>query len=109
MLIIANVVVFVATQVFGGTLIGALGFHPVDAVARCSSGSSPPTGGFGHILFNTLALWMFGTELERRWGSRCFLQYYVVCGVGAALTTVVFTMLPVSVADQLSHVTTAGV
>ena len=49
-------------------------------------------GGFGHILFNTLALWMFGTELERRWGSRCFLQYYVVCGVGAALTTVVFTM-----------------
>ena len=68
-------------------------------------------GGFGHILFNfnTLALWMFGTELERRRGSRCFLQYYVVCGVGAALTTVVFTMLPVSVADQLSHVTTAGV
>ena len=39
-------------------------------------------GGFGHILFNMLALWMFGTELERLWDSRFFLRYYVVCGVG---------------------------
>ena len=43
-------------------------------------------GGFGHILFNMLALWMFGTELERTWGTRFFTKYYFVTGVGAAAT-----------------------
>ena len=38
-----------------------------------------------HILLNMLILWMFGSELERLWGSRFFLIYYLVCGVGAAL------------------------
>ena len=42
------------------------------------------TGGFGHILFNMLALWMFGTELERTWGTRFFTKYYFVTGIGAA-------------------------
>ena len=41
-------------------------------------------GGIFHILFNMLALWMFGVELERMWGSRFFVKYYFVCGVGAA-------------------------
>lgn len=39
----------------------------------------------GHILINMLVLWMFGSELEARWGSRFFITYYFVCGVGAAL------------------------
>ncbi len=38
-----------------------------------------------HVLFNMLVLWWFGSELEARWGSRFFLLYYFVCGVGAAL------------------------
>lgn len=38
-----------------------------------------------HIVFNMLMLWFFGAELEQRWGSRFFLGYYLVCGVGAAL------------------------
>ena len=38
-----------------------------------------------HILFNMLVLWMFGSDLEQRWGLRFFLKYYFVCGVGAAL------------------------
>ena len=112
MLIIANVVVFVAMQMFEGALIGALGFRPADAVGSLQLWQFATYmflhGGFGHILFNMLALWMFGTELERMWGSRFFLRYYVVCGVGAVLTTVVFTMLPVSVADQLWVTTTIG-
>lgn len=41
--------------------------------------------GIFHILFNMFALWMFGTELERLWGSRFFLAYYIFCGVGAGL------------------------
>jgi len=38
-----------------------------------------------HLLFNLLFLWMFGGELERVWGSREFLRYYVVCGVGGGV------------------------
>jgi membrane associated rhomboid family serine protease len=45
-------------------------------------------GGFFHILFNMLALWMFGCELERTWGPRRFLFYYLLTGVGAGLTIV---------------------
>jgi len=47
-------------------------------------------GGIMHILFNMLLLWMFGSELERLWGSRPFLRYYLVCGVGAGIAAVVF-------------------
>lgn len=38
-----------------------------------------------HILFNMISLWFFGSDLEYRWGSRSFLTYYLVTGVGAAL------------------------
>jgi membrane associated rhomboid family serine protease len=36
-----------------------------------------------HLVFNMFVLWMLGCDLERHWGSRRFLQYYLVCGVGA--------------------------
>jgi membrane associated rhomboid family serine protease len=39
--------------------------------------------GFTHILVNMLILWMIGADLERDWGSRRFLRYYFICGVGA--------------------------
>jgi len=42
-------------------------------------------GGFGHILFNMFALWMFGTELEYNWGTSDFLKYYFTCGVGGGI------------------------
>lgn len=38
-----------------------------------------------HVLFNMISLWFFGSELELRWGSRFFLIYYLVTGVGAAV------------------------
>ncbi|MDX2151081.1 MAG: rhomboid family intramembrane serine protease [Bryobacteraceae bacterium] len=44
---------------------------------------------FGHILFNMLSLWMFGSDLERTWGSRQFLKFYLFCGVGAGLLAVI--------------------
>ena len=43
-----------------------------------------PNGIF-HIFFNMFALWMFGLELENMWGSKKFLFYYMLCGVGAGL------------------------
>lgn len=48
-------------------------------------------GGFFHLLFNMFALWMFGSELERMWGTRRFLNYYFFTGVGAGLLSVVLT------------------
>jgi len=41
-----------------------------------------------HIFFNMLALWMFGSDLEKAWGGRRFLQYYLLTGVGAGLFSV---------------------
>jgi membrane associated rhomboid family serine protease len=40
---------------------------------------------FGHLLFNMLALVMFGSQVEHAWGRRRFATYYFVCVVGAAL------------------------
>jgi membrane associated rhomboid family serine protease len=47
-------------------------------------------GGLSHLIFNLLALWMFGGELENYWGSKRFTQYFFFCGIGAGLCTVVF-------------------
>ena len=46
-------------------------------------------GGFLHILFNMLALWMFGTELEWLWGTPRFVRFYFVTGIGAALCSTI--------------------
>ena len=40
-------------------------------------------GGFTHIFFNMFALWMFGAVVERVWGPKKFLFYYISCGIGA--------------------------
>ena len=45
-----------------------------------------------HIFFNMLMLWFLGTELEKRWGRKFFLSYYMISGVGAALFYCVGTM-----------------
>lgn len=42
-------------------------------------------GGLTHILFNMLALWMFGSMLEQDWGTRRFLKYYFLCGIAAGI------------------------
>jgi membrane associated rhomboid family serine protease len=38
-----------------------------------------------HLLFNLFALWMFGCEIERQWGTRKFLKYFFITGIGAGL------------------------
>ena len=41
-------------------------------------------GNFTHLFFNMFALWMFGKILENVWGSKRFLIYYMITGIGAA-------------------------
>jgi membrane associated rhomboid family serine protease len=50
-------------------------------------------GGPFHLLFNALAIWMFGSEVEERIGTRRFVAYCAVTGVGAALSVIVVDRL----------------
>lgn len=50
-------------------------------------------GGVMHILLNMFYLVMFGSDLERWWGSREFVKYYFICGIGAGLIQVLTTYL----------------
>lgn len=55
---------------------------------------------FMHILFNMFMLWMFGIEIEHIMGSRKFLLYYLLCGIGAGLLHVLFSPL---LSDTLAY------
>jgi membrane associated rhomboid family serine protease len=48
-------------------------------------------GGLFHILFNMFALWMFGCEIERTWGTKEFVKYYFITGLGAGLFTLILS------------------
>lgn len=48
-----------------------------------------------HILFNMLILWMFGCEIERVWGARRFVRYYLITGVGAGIVNCAFAFMEV--------------
>jgi len=65
-------------------------------------------GGIFHLLFNMLALWMFGVELERLWGTRFFVRFYLVSGVGAAAITILLALLPFPFADDIYGAVTVG-
>ena len=89
-----------------------LGLRPADVVGSFALWQ-PVTymflhGGIFHILFNMLALWMFGVELERMWGSQFFVKFYFVAGVGAAVTTLILSFAPFAFANQLYYSLTIG-
>jgi membrane associated rhomboid family serine protease len=64
--------------------------------------------GLFHLLFNMLALWMFGIDLERRWGTVFFLRFYLVAGLGAAVTTLLVSLLPFGFAEPIYVSVTVG-
>ena len=88
-LIIANVVMFLATLIYEPIIL-FLGLTPQIVVERFWIWQLATYlflhGGPVHILFNMLGVWMFGVELERLWGTRQFLKYYAITGIGAGLT-----------------------
>jgi membrane associated rhomboid family serine protease len=94
-LLIANTVIFVITSLLGDRFLGditVLYLSPV-AVVKYFAFWQLFTylflhGGVKHLLFNMLALWMFGEPLERDWGTRQFLKYYFICGIGAGVCDV---------------------
>ena len=98
LLIITNVVVFALNLIVGDMMTMRLGLLP-QAVFEQLAVWQPvtymflhSTTSFGHILFNMLALWMIGTDLERTWGTRFFVKYYFITGIGAAATSLLLAL-----------------
>ena len=110
-LIGANVVVFLAQSIFP-ILTEALGLHPAWVLQSFWVWQLATYmflhGGIFHIVFNMLALWMFGAELERIWGTRYFLKFYFVTGIGAGALTVLVSLLPFAFTRQLQFVNIIG-
>lgn len=92
-LLIANGVVFLFQMVWGASLTSLFGLRPVDIWTRGFIWQLGTYmflhGGFFHILFNLFVLWMFGRSLEDIWGTRAFLKYYFVTGIGAGIITTI--------------------
>jgi membrane associated rhomboid family serine protease len=103
-LIAANVVVFIA-QSLAPRLTLWLGLMPAAVLGQFQVWQLATYmfahAGLFHLLFNMLALWMFGAELERIWGTRYFLKFYAVCGVGAGALTVLVSLFPAAFAASL--------
>ncbi len=94
-LIIANTAVFLLMWLvapIGRVFMTWFALVPADVVTRFSVWELGTYlflhAGFFHILFNMLALWFFGKDLEDIWGTRRFLQFYFFCGVGSGLFVV---------------------
>ena len=89
-LIIINALVYMATALiqpahnaimeYCALWLGAPLFHTYQFVTYMFVHAN-----FEHIFFNMFALWMFGRTLEYELGSKRFLTYYMVCGVGAGV------------------------
>lgn len=69
---------FILNRTLGVYYIGSPRFEPYQIISYMFM-----HGNFMHILFNMFALWMFGTSIERALGSKKFLIYYLVTGIGA--------------------------
>jgi membrane associated rhomboid family serine protease len=101
-IILANISVFlgdwIVRQTTGISLDGPLGLRPVAVIQGLHVWQLFTYlflhGGVFHILFNMLALWMFGVELERMWGTRFFTKFYFVSGVGAGLFHIAASLTP---------------
>jgi membrane associated rhomboid family serine protease len=88
-IILINVAVFIIQHFVPSTYLRIFGLVPAYLLGRGFIWQLVTYmflhGGVLHIFFNMLFLWMMGSELERYWGSREFVKYYMVTGVGAGV------------------------
>ncbi|SJZ68000.1 rhomboid family intramembrane serine protease [Sediminibacterium ginsengisoli] len=98
-LLIINGLFFLAQKSLGGGLNPAIDFDNLFALHAWQSPLFKPWqllthmfmhANFSHILGNMFGLWMFGSVLENVWGSKRFLTFYLICGLGAALIHLLF-------------------
>jgi membrane associated rhomboid family serine protease len=110
-LLIANVVAYLVSLVVP-TMVLLLGLSP-RAVFEQMAVYQLVTymflhGDIGHLLVNMLGLWMFGTDLERTWGTRFFTKYYFVTGIGAGVITLLWALSPLPYADSINYSVVIG-
>jgi membrane associated rhomboid family serine protease len=90
-----NVIAFALQVMVGGTLFAQLALWPIGTQFApwqvITYGFLH--GSLMHLLFNMFGLYMFGSDIERVWGSRRFLTYYLTCIVTAALAQLTVTWL----------------
>ncbi len=88
-LLIANVAVFLVQMIAGPSFTRMFGLVPADVLGKLRLWQLVTYmflhGGFFHILFNMLILWMFGSEMERTWGPDTFIRFYFFTGIGAGV------------------------
>jgi membrane associated rhomboid family serine protease len=86
-LIVINVLVFLAETALGGDFVFALALWPLGPqfMPWQLLTYAFVHGGLTHLLFNMFGVYMFGSDLERVWGSRRYLTYYLVCALSAAV------------------------
>jgi membrane associated rhomboid family serine protease len=100
-LLIANVAMFLLQWLLRGTALAPLFFNlaliPSSVVHRFYIWQLG-TYSFVHVdmwevLWNMLTLWMFGSDIEQTWGTDRFLQFYLICGTGAAVFVVLLNYI----------------
>jgi membrane associated rhomboid family serine protease len=110
-LIIVNIAAFLISNVLRESIVW-FGFSPSIVIERFALWQFVTYmfihGDLGHVLFNMLALWMFGTDLERTWRTRFFVKYYFVCGIGAAVTTLLWAISPLPGSAEMMRAVTVG-
>lgn len=110
-LIAANALMFIV-QAFAPRTIDFLGLTPYFVVHRLQVWRVATYmflhANVMHVAVNMLTLWMFGTELERVWGTRYFLRFYLLTGIGAGVLTVLFALLPFEFAREIYVTPTIG-
>jgi len=98
LLLVINILVFILMEIFGekSFLFRSFGLVPSLVWGKFKVWQLFTYlfvhGGIFHIFFNMFVLWMFGKDLEVRWGKIEFLLFYFVCGIGAGLITVFFSI-----------------
>jgi membrane associated rhomboid family serine protease len=88
-IILANIGVFALQYLLGNALTLFALWPPQSGLFRpwqvLTYGFLHSTQMFAHIAFNMFAVFMFGSEVERLFGPKRYLIYYLTCVVGAAL------------------------
>ena len=92
-LLLINVMIYIGTNFFGNTamfydLLSLHYFQNLDFrwwQPLTHFFMHAPSPNLSHILFNMFGLFSFGTALEQMWGSKKFVIFYMICGLGAGL------------------------
>jgi membrane associated rhomboid family serine protease len=111
-LLISNIGIFLLSSLFSNLTIGGIPFEyllvkyfalwPIGTPHMLDAPTFLPWqlfsymfmhGDLSHVLFNMLALWMFGMELEQLWGSKKFTIYYTLCGLGGGVAHLIISPL----------------